>query len=114
MGYSGIMVGYGPEFDDSVGLSQIRHKIDEKFICEGIYDPERVPKGEQSRQVEITLPNRIHESLICGSDTSTDAFGACPGYKWIFKRNISIMESRLLSDYLALLSILSLYSTERS
>ena len=84
MGYSGIMVGYGPEFDDSTGLSQIRHKIDEKFIWEGIYDPERVPKGEQSRQVEITLPNRIHESLICGSDTSTDAFGACPGYNWIF------------------------------
>ena len=84
MGYSGIMVGYGPEFDDSTGLSQIRHKIDEKFICEGIYDPERVPKGEQSRQVEITLPNRIHESLICGSDTSTNAFGACPGYNWIF------------------------------
>ena len=111
MGYSGIMVGYGPEFDDSVGLSQIRHKIDEKFICEGIYDPERVPKGEQSRQVEITLPNRIHESLICGSDTSTDAFGACPGYKLIFKQNVSKMKSNHLA---LLLLILSLYITERS
>ena len=46
----GIVVGYGPENEDSVNLNQLRHKIEPKWICDGIYDPANVAIGNENKE----------------------------------------------------------------
>ena len=76
---NGFLVGYGPQHDDSDGLTLLRHEIEPKWVCDGLYDPENVAVGLQRYKVLSTLPNEFDESLICGSDTSSGSFGSCPG-----------------------------------
>ena len=76
---NGVLVGYGPEHEDSDGLTLLTHKIEPKWTCDGIYNPDNVAIGQARQKVISTLPEKFHESLICGSDTTSSTFGSCPG-----------------------------------
>ena len=78
-----VLVGYGPETDDSSDLNQIRQKIEPTYVCNGLYKPEnaQITKRESIRsRVSQDLPDMFNdESVICASDAFSSAKGTCPG-----------------------------------
>ena len=83
MEYSAVLVGYGPETDDSSKLNQIKHKIEPTYVCNGLYLPENsaITKRENIRSlVARDLPNLFNDkSVICASDIFNTDKGTCPG-----------------------------------
>ena len=72
-----MVVGYGPETVKSSLLNQLRHKIEPSWSCEFKYDP--VKHVNKKALIELTLPNKFDESLICAGDQFSSALGTCPG-----------------------------------
>ena len=96
---SGVLVGYGPEHEDSDGLTLLTHKIEPKWTCDGIYNPDNVAIGQARQKVISTLPDKFHESLICGSDTTSSTFGSCPGDSGAPLLKISRNRQTFLEEY---------------
>ena len=71
-----LVVGYG-QTEKSTLLNQLRHKIIPSWRCEFDYDPERNVK--KKTEIQLTLPNKLDDSLICAGDIFSSAFGTCPG-----------------------------------
>ena len=72
-----LVIGYGPETVKSTLLNQLRHKIEPSWSCEFEYDPEKNLK--KKTLIELTLPNKFDESLICAGDKFSSALGTCAG-----------------------------------
>ena len=72
-----MIVGYGPETVKSTLLNQLRHKIEPQKDCEIEYDPEINVK--KKTLIELTLPNKFDESLICAGDKFSSSLGTCAG-----------------------------------
>ena len=72
-----MIVGYGPETVKSTALNQLRHKIEPSLSCEFEYNPEKNVKKKTI--IELTLPNKFDESLICAGDKFSSALGTCAG-----------------------------------
>ena len=71
-----LVVGYG-QTEKSTLLNQLRHKIFPSWRCEFYYDPEKNVKKKSL--IQLTLPNKFDDSLICAGDVTSSAFGTCPG-----------------------------------
>ena len=76
MGDSAVVVGYG-ETDKSKLLNQLQHKIEPSWRCEFEYDPEKNVK--KKTLIELTLPNKFEDSLICAGNKFSSALGTCAG-----------------------------------
>ena len=72
-----LVIGYGPETVKSTLLNQLRHKIEPSSSCEFEYNPEINVK--KKTLIELTLPNKFDESLICAGDRFSSALGTCTG-----------------------------------
>ena len=72
-----MIVGYGPETVKSTALNQLRHKIEPSASCEFKYNPEK--NVNKKTIIELTLPNKLDESLICAGDKFSSALGTCEG-----------------------------------
>ena len=72
-----LVIGYGPETVKSTLLNQLRHKIEPSSSCEFEYNPEKNVK--KKTLIELTLPNKFDESLICAGDKFSSALGTCAG-----------------------------------
>ena len=72
-----MIVGYGPETVKSTALNQLRHKIEPSASCEFKYNPEK--NVNKKTIIELTLPNKLDESLICAGDKFSSALGTCAG-----------------------------------
>ena len=72
-----MIVGYGPETVKSTALNQLRHKIEPSASCEFKYNPEK--NVNKKTIIELTLPNKFDESLICAGDKFSSALGTCEG-----------------------------------
>jgi secreted trypsin-like serine protease len=72
-----LVIGYGPETVKSTLLNQLRHKIEPSSSCEFEYNPEKNVK--KKTLIELTLPNKFDESLICAGDRFSSALGTCTG-----------------------------------
>ena len=71
-----LVVGYG-QTEKSTMLNQLRHKIEQSVRCEFEYDPEKNVKKKDV--IQLTLPNKFDDSLICAGDKFSSSFGTCPG-----------------------------------
>ena len=71
-----LVVGYG-QTEKSTLLNQLRHKIEPAWRCEFEYDPEKNVKKKSL--IQLTLPNKFDDSLICAGDVTSSAFGTCQG-----------------------------------
>ena len=80
---SAVLVGYGPETDNSTKLNQIKQTIEPTYFCSGLYLPENsaITKRESIKSlIAKDLPNLFNdESVICASDIFNSAKGTCPG-----------------------------------
>ena len=72
-----LVIGYGPETVKSTLLNQLRHKIEPSSSCEFEYNPEKNVK--KKTLIELTLPNKFDESLICAGDKFSSVLGTCAG-----------------------------------
>ena len=71
-----LVVGYG-QTEKSTLLNQLRHKIEPAWRCEFEYDPEKNVKKKSL--IQLTLPNKFDDSLICAGDKFSSAYGTCAG-----------------------------------
>ena len=71
-----LVVGYG-QTEKSTLLNQLRHKIEPSWRCEFEYDPEKNVKKKSL--IQLTLPNKFDDSLICAGDKFSSALGTCEG-----------------------------------
>ena len=72
-----MIVGYGSETVKSTALNHLRHKIEPSASCEFKYNPEK--NVNKKTIIELTLPNKLDESLICAGDKFSSALGTCAG-----------------------------------
>ena len=72
-----LFIGYGPETVKSTLLNQLRHKINPSWSCDFEYDPDKNLKKKTI--IELTLPKKFDNSLICAGDKFSSALGTCAG-----------------------------------
>ena len=78
-GNSATLVGYGPK-DDSTRVNQLKHKIYKQPSCDVLYNPENAGINYLLRhRIQITLPEKFQDSLICAGDRYNSDKGTCSG-----------------------------------
>ena len=72
-----VLAGFGPATDDSPTINQLRHKIEPAAVCELKYDPDA--NRNQKLNIEVTLPNKFQDNLLCAGDKYSQSLGTCAG-----------------------------------